>query len=407
MLVRRKGGKFMPDYIGLYYPHSTFPNDALVKQAALYWDKLGRIVPPGYRYHDSDTVQRLQGELGFIKDVEPNTGDIIEVSALFENLLSNYGEQLVKHYDILSYRRENDNLGYIYSHAKMSDGLIHALLRLGLAAKRGTRDRRNRDYEQIGMHPRLALVYMEALAEQMAFVRRFHPLTDNPQDHVAMGPYTLERLAQALLDPLNAQPYLVGFSPTSDEVQGLMATIAFQSVLPHDITNVPVQKIIQLRREHNIELTALQTHIREFVAKLDTIQQINDSKALRDHLEVAYEKELKPQLEELKQCMRSIGIETASAILNVKLTVPPLLATGTLGLLLHLPPVVTGIATIAWSIFPVLQKKRFEMGKKVYESPASYLFYAQEVLTPTNAVSQIAQSTRRAFILSPRNWTGQ
>ena len=33
----------MPDYIGLYYPHSTFPNDALVKQAALYWDKLGRI----------------------------------------------------------------------------------------------------------------------------------------------------------------------------------------------------------------------------------------------------------------------------------------------------------------------------------------------------------------------------
>jgi len=198
----------MPDYIGLYYPHSTFPNDALVKQAALYWDKLGRIVPPGYRYYDSDTVQRLQGELGFIKDVEPNMGDIIEVSALFENLLGNYGEQLVKHYDVLSCRRENDKLGYIYSHAKMSDGLIRALLRLGLAAKRGTRDRSNRDYEQIGMHPRLALVYMEALAEQMAFVRRFHLITDNAQDHVAMGPYTLERLAQALLDPHNAQPYL-------------------------------------------------------------------------------------------------------------------------------------------------------------------------------------------------------
>jgi hypothetical protein len=387
----------MPDYIGLYYPHSTFPNDALVKQAALYWDKLGRIVPPGYRYHDSDTVQRLQGELGLIKDVEPNMGDIIEVSALFENLLGNFGEQLVKHYDVLSYRRENDKLGYIYSHAKMSDGLIRALLRLGLAARRGTRDRGNRDYEQIGMHPRLALVYMEALAEQMAFVRRFHPITDNTQDHVAMGPYTLERLAQALLDPHNAQPYLVGFSPTSNEVQGLMATIAFQYVLPHDITNVPVQKIIQLRQEHSIELTTLQTHIREFVAKLDTIQQINDPKALRDHLEVAYEKELKPQLDELKQCMRSIGIETASAILNVKLTVPPLLASGTLGLLLHLPPVVTGIATIAWSIFPVLQKKRFEMGKKVYESPASYLFYTQEALTPTNAVSQVARSTRKAL----------
>ncbi len=58
----------MPDYIGLYYPHITFPSDAWVKLAAFYWDKLGRIVPPGYQHRDSDTVQRLQGELGFVED---------------------------------------------------------------------------------------------------------------------------------------------------------------------------------------------------------------------------------------------------------------------------------------------------------------------------------------------------
>jgi hypothetical protein len=73
----------MPDYIGLYYPHITFPSDAWVKLAAFYWDKLGRIVPPGYQHRDSDTVQRLQGELGFVEDFEPAREDTSEVGKGF------------------------------------------------------------------------------------------------------------------------------------------------------------------------------------------------------------------------------------------------------------------------------------------------------------------------------------
>jgi hypothetical protein len=84
----------MPDYIGLYYPNIAFPSDDWVKLAALYWDKLGRIVPSAYKHQDSDTVQRLKGELNFIEDFEPSSGEIEVVGGMFNRLLDLYGRQL-------------------------------------------------------------------------------------------------------------------------------------------------------------------------------------------------------------------------------------------------------------------------------------------------------------------------
>ena len=48
------------------------------------------------------------------------------------------------------------------------------------------------------MHPRLASVYMTALAAQTADDAKLHPLTDETIDHVALGGWTMERLAQGL-----------------------------------------------------------------------------------------------------------------------------------------------------------------------------------------------------------------
>src|SRR5207248_2559787 len=160
-------------------------------------------------------------------------------------------------------------------------------------------------------------------------------------------------LAQALLNPDGTKPPLVGPTRTPNEVEGTMANIAFQSVFPQNIGNIPVEKIIQLRKKHRPELTTFQNGIHDFVAKLDTIQQISDTYSLKAHLEVAYEKEFKSQLNELKRSMRSIGIETVSGILNVKLVVPSLLASGAAQHFFALPPVVVGATTIASCTIPV------------------------------------------------------
>src|SRR2546421_8799914 len=123
----------MPDYIGLYYPYIAFPDDGWVKLAAFYWDRLGRIVPPNYRHQDSDTVQRLQGELGFVEDFEPFSSDTMKVGELFSNMLWRYREQLIRHYSVLSY---DSDLEYVYSDAKMADTLTAALQDTGLAFQR-------------------------------------------------------------------------------------------------------------------------------------------------------------------------------------------------------------------------------------------------------------------------------
>src|SRR5207248_8154002 len=92
----------MSDFIGLYYPHIEFPDDAWVKLAAFYWDRLGRIVPRSYNHQDSDTVQRLQGELGFVENFNPRDKDTSSVGILFIDMLREYGRKLIQNYSMLS-----------------------------------------------------------------------------------------------------------------------------------------------------------------------------------------------------------------------------------------------------------------------------------------------------------------
>lgn len=395
----------MSDHIGLYYPHFTFPNDAWVKLAALYWDKLGRILPPDYIPSDSDTVQRLQGELDFTKDFIPAGMDTQRVGAMFIDLLKNYRHELFSHYgthSILpgSLLSRNHSLFCVYSDIKICVMLSRLLQSYGLAVDiPDHQDRIKYGYTVIGMHPKLAYVYLEALADQIAGSWKMHPVTDSVRDHVVVGGYTLERLAQALLSEDLSSFLGRTDAPMENEIAHQMAAIALQSVLPKDIASVPVEKIIQVRQKHRAELTAFQEHIHEFITTLDSIQQIDDPRALQAHLEAAYDREIKPQVDDLRKYLKSLAIDTVTGILNIKVVLPPLLASA--GAALHLapvPPEVAGTVAIACSVFPVLQKKRSEIYGTIHKSPAAYLLYTEEGLTPANVVTKVRQTTRHLLL---------
>ena len=58
--------------IALFYPYIHFQDDNWLKASALYWDKMGRIVPYSYEtVRDSDTVKALANELGYIENFNP------------------------------------------------------------------------------------------------------------------------------------------------------------------------------------------------------------------------------------------------------------------------------------------------------------------------------------------------
>ena len=160
-----------------------------------------------------------------------------------------------------------------------------------------------------------------------------------------------------------------------------------------------MEKIIQVRQKHRAELTAFQEHIHEFVTILDSIQQLDDPRALQAHLEAAYEREIKPQVDDLRKCLNSFAIDTVTGILNIKVALPPLLASA--GAALHLapvPPGIAGTAAIACSVFPVLQKKRYEIRDTVHKAPTAYLLYVEEGLTPTGVVAKVKQATRHLLL---------
>src|SRR5690242_20089272 len=94
----------MSTYKALYFPYFHFPNDAWIKVAALYWDKMYRIVPwdvPTRR--DTASVRALAtGSDSFIENVHPEEywDDKNTVAVAFAKLIENNTNELVKHYGV-------------------------------------------------------------------------------------------------------------------------------------------------------------------------------------------------------------------------------------------------------------------------------------------------------------------
>ncbi len=412
------------DYIGLYYPHINFQNDAWIKLAALYWDKIGRIVPPSYATQDSITVQYLIDELGFIKNFAPSKTEMEEVSDLFVTVLTSHLSDIQKFYSLppprwskqsntLSYlmldgpwpinltleqrrlSKYDPRLAYLLQDGKIALELGELLRDCGLAYP--CHNLPNFP-TVIAMHPKLAFIYMEVLAEEMATRRQFYPVADEELNHIATSGYTLERLIQALLPPDRSRRHLIEQLPTEHEVEIQMATIALKSVLPKNIASIPVQKIIKLRHQYREEMTTFQRAIHETVLSLGQLQRISDLTALQAHLEVAYETRLKPHLNDLSKYMNSLGIQTAASAMNIRLSDLPLLTST--GQYLHLAPinpVIAGAGAIAYSMFPVIQRKREEAQHVVHTSPIAYLLYVKEGLKPANVITQIRRKAREIF----------
>lgn len=400
----------MKSYIGLYYPFIHFKDDAWVKLTALYWDKMGRIVPRGYRTRDSDTVRQLADESGFIEDVFAGFSSYdLNLDSAFTQLLQQHEAELRDRYGV-SHRHEwpdnpearvaappgtDPKLAYVYIE-KMSPELTNSFVDSGLALADSHIDSDGHPIEvgRVGMHPKLAFIYMTALAEGMAAGRGYHPVTDETLNHVAVTGCTLERLAQALLGDIR----LSGPAATEQEVEAQMAMIAFESVVPRDIANVPIKKIIALRERHATERAAFQQHLHEIVTKMGELQRIEDRGALQAHLDVVYDKQLKPQLDEYRRRLHSLGIDTVVGAFNVQARLPQLITSvAALAGLAPINPILAAGGALAFSVLPVIRDKQKEARDLVRSSPPAYLMNVEEGLGSTTLMGWIAQRARQFF----------
>jgi len=376
---------------------------------------MARIVPesyPGDQHtaaiaRDSSVTRDLIDSLGYVVNIRPS--QVTPVSYLFAQLLTTHAEKLRRHYDVreadawpldritASYARwRNPHLAYVNA-AKLEEHLAQRLEEEHLAV-------RHNEHGDLwlGMNARLAGVYMAALAEEIAAVNRLSPTTHETIDHVAALGWGLDRIAAALLgdrELVDAERHEgtdrgdadQRAGPSVDpEISATLALIAIQAVVPRDPSSLTVGKVVAIREQFGPELFRLQEFLRVFAT--ERLSDLNegeaDPDAVRAHLQVTYEHEIKPMVGDLKRALRGQGIDTVEAAIGTSVAMPQALA--------GIPvdnPLAAGAAAVL-SLVPVLRARR-RIAQEAYRmSPAGYLFRLEQELQPQDLIARIGQRVR-------------
>ncbi|MGE0887368.1 MAG: DUF6236 family protein [Blastocatellales bacterium] len=384
----------MSTYQALYYPFIHFKDDNWVKVAALYWDKLGRIVPYDYTTDDSDTVRALGS---FVETLRPGWVRP-EFGKSFIDFIVQYGPKLKEKYSLslrdtwpmLSEKERppkpggasgNDlRLGYIF-YEKIDEDVYAIMRQSGLAS---TDDRGGK---WIGMHPRLAWVYMTAMAEQLAGERGLRLLTDETRDHLALSGLSTERLAHALLEDVP----LVTANPTPTEIETTLVSVAFRAVIPKDLEALSIDKILAFRDKYPNERTSFQNAVADMLKSREWLKSISDPHVLEQRLRDEYEKLWDAKLTDLREKLADVGIDTMFSCFNLKATLPAAAMGAAAGMALPLNPIAAGTAGLALAAIPALRDKRKSAREALKSSPVSYLYRIEQNLAPLDMWDRIKQ----------------
>lgn len=430
--------------IALYFPYANLPGDAWVKAAALHWPQLGRIVPVGYRHlRDSDTVKRLRDELDFLVDVRPDrgrirgswvSGDVLtrvdphflprdpwpstedQIDALFFDFLSRYQDELIPRYgahalgiESLRTRDVYDELLPVDSRleevhpTKLSYDLTVRLAEAGLLVSqnyqwRRADDGRVLDVHTFAVHRSLARVYLTILADVVARENGMTPVTDQALTCAATSGWTIDAMAYALLADETGTT-----AEGRTDAHQTFAVLALQSVLPRDIAEVPVERIIEARRRLLPELMRFRAFLDSLAPDFVEISGVRDPEVRAARLRNHVERSIAQPIETMERELGRLGMQPARAVLSLQTLVPPT-ALGVLADTANLPSAVTGAGVVAGCLVGATQSALDQRRQALAGHPAGYLLNLRHELGPSETVAQIRSAMRRA---APRRQRGR
>ncbi|MER7007702.1 DUF6236 family protein, partial [Dactylosporangium sp. NPDC000555] len=368
--------------VALYFPYVNLPGDSWVKAAALLWPRLGRIRPLHYYgLRDSDTVKRLRDELDFVIEVRPGRGsrrswvddDVLarvgrpspwpgtedQIDALFYDFLDRYKDELTPRYGAEALGVESLYTWDVYDEllpldsrlekvhpGKMSYRLAQRLAKDGLLVSRSYQWRRASDGQllhvrDLAMHARLAGVYLAILADVVARENGMTLVTDQPLVSAVTSGWTIEAMAQILL----ADDTEVAPEGRTDYSQ-VFAVLALQTVLPRDLAEVPVERIIEARRRLLPQLMRYREFLNSLTPDLVAISGVRDPDVRAAKLRNHVDSKVAHPLEEMERTLGRLGLQPVRAVLSLQTLAPPA-ALGVLANAVHLPPVVTSAGVAA------------------------------------------------------------
>ncbi|WP_156993160.1 DUF6236 family protein [Pseudonocardia acaciae] len=393
------------DPIALYYPYIHVQDDTWLKYASLYWPKMGRLRPADYLTVDSRTARVLHDEARWLIDVPPPSWAAREVGAPFSDLIRRHRRELKERYgvgqaddwermfhlDRLSRKELRSKFGFTWVEARRASTDIHieklwpqfvgVALDAGLATI-------SRDSMWVTMHPKLASVYMCALTECIATQDFLHPLTDQLLPHAALSGWTLDRIAQVLID---LPTYEFDRSSPERNLSDAFVFMAFETVAPANLDKVPIEKIIEFRSRFGVELDTYRKYVGEQAQKLARLENVRDFGVFEEYLRSEVQHSVNAQLAGLRERMRSVGLEAARAVMDVKSVGMPSLV-DMVAELTGMPRIIRGPAVLAACIVSAPSRWRRNRRQDIRESPVGYLFRIQNELNPTTLIDRLRQA---------------
>ena len=394
--------------VGLYYPYLHFRDEAWLKGAILYWDRVDRILPAypddffNFAPDDSEVVAALT-RARYIGGIKPFR-EAEKVGASFLNLIKEHEVALREKYGVAKVSEWNINpepdrvpvnepipkdldrrFSYV-AEGKMPIQLLEDLVNTGLATK-GV-------YEAglwfLGMHPKLASVYMTSLTEEITAGKTRQPITENPKLHIAVSGCTMERIAQALLGDEDSDLVFADANKRQDEAEAFMASFCLQTVMPKNIESLEVRKIIDFKKTRRDEMRNFRRSLEDFVTNLEWLEDVKNQNEMQKALKRAYDARIAPQLREAESFFRTLSGGTVLSTIALS----PASLPNSLESLLNIPlePIAAGIAGVAIAMLPVLYGARWMAREKV--GSVAYLLHVKEGLNPSTMRQRILRGAR-------------
>lgn len=376
---------------GLYYPYIRVRNPDWLKASAFYWDSMGRFCPPSYKPRVSQTDSQLI-EVGFLKDVNPE-----HYSANVSN-------------DLLSFMRENveilrnrysvnaalvdsatgpgwgtdgpsygdKRLGWVHSR-KMSYEFAEFLAGEGLAEIG-----RGGDSRWVGLHPVMAAAYMLALVSECASREQLEPVTDNPNP--LLSPAQGIRAAVRLLTDAS-----VDLRPEESRYDAAgFAALAIDSVMPKNLAEISVERIVEVKNKLEEELTLFKELIESQRHELERLASIGSDDTYVEAFAAHVNSTIKQPLARLERGLKLNNLDTIRSLLTVQTFAPPALGSE-ISSIAHLPPkmiAIEGVGLVIGLAWWQLVEQRRQL---IRQSPVGYLLSINKALSARTIVGRRAR----------------
>ncbi|MET7356230.1 DUF6236 family protein [Streptomyces mirabilis] len=254
---------------------------------------------------------------------------------------------------------------------KISDDLRRYFVEAGVARQVDERD------PWIGLHPKLGIVYLTALADAVACHNALSPVTDDLRMHKAVG--TLDHLNDLLYHPM---------TPAFQDTRAAYVHLSLRAVIrPERIAAVPVSRLVGFRQRYAAELAAFHAHIDSLATELEQIAAVENSEIAQAHLQALYERATKPQLDELRRALRAFGIESTVGTLGLKVDLGAASGTALGAMAVSGGHPAVGTAAVALTVVPYIAGRLKARRQQRTGSPVAYLLAAERMSSRSRATN--------------------